>query len=249
LKEPEFGRPTDPFARHGELRGRTTDVTGATFYRAFNVETLVAEVPDSRWVLDLLHTDEQRESSRIQALAGHEGNDLWVFAYGSIMWNPAMHFAEVRHASLPGYSRRFILVDNYGRRGTRKAPGIVAALDHGERCEGLLFRIAADEIETETEVLWRREMIGPGYLPSFVMAEVDGEPVRALTFLADHAAEAIRPNLTFEDQVRFVAEGAGLLGTSRDYLASSVDQLAALGIHDEDCVTLLNAVDQHLASQ
>ncbi len=240
--------PTDPFAPHAEPRDKITDATDATFYLNLTVETLCADVPDLHQVPDLLHTDEQRECSRIETLAGHDNDDLWVFAYGSLLWNPAMHFAEARRASVPGYARRFILKDSYGSRGTRETPGLMAALDCGERCEGLLFRILAEDIGTETERLWRREMICPGYLPSFVIAEADGESIRALTFLADRAAEAIRPNLSLEDQVCLVAQGAGFLGTSRDYLARTVVQLAALGIHDEDCVKLLNAVDQHLAA-
>ena len=35
-----------------------------------------------------------------------EQQDLWVFAYGSLMWNPGFHFGEVRRACLPGLLAR-----------------------------------------------------------------------------------------------------------------------------------------------
>lgn len=247
---PEIGDSglTDPFAHHPELRGKIADPAEADFFRTFDAAAFFADKPDLHWVLDLLHSDDERERIRRKALAAHEGGDLWVFAYGSLMWNPAMHFAEIRRATLPGYSRKFILFDIYGGRGTREAPGLMAALDHGERCEGLLFRVREEDIEAETEILWRREIVGPGYLPVFLTADVDGVPVRSLTFTADHSAEAIRTDLSFKDQVRLISQGSGFLGSSRDYLANIVNQFEALGIHDEECVMLLEAVDSHIAA-
>lgn len=237
----------DPFTHHPELRDKIEDPAEATFYRNFSVEAFFADKPELHWVFDLLYSVETREEIRRDALAAHTGGDLWVFGYGSLMWNPAIHFTEVRRATLSGHARRFILKDTLGGRGTREAPGLMAALDVGAHCEGLVFRIREDDIETETEVLWRRECIMPAYLPRFVTAEVEGAPVRALTFLANRAAEAIEPDLTFEEQVHLIATGAGFLGSSREYLASVVDHFAALDIHDEACVRLLTAVDKHPA--
>ena len=85
-------------------------------------------------------------------------------------------------------------------------------------------------------------------LPRFVTAEAGGEPLKALTFLADHDTEAIWPDLTFDEQVHFIAQGEGFPGTSRDYLASIVSHFAALGIEDECRATLLSAVDRRRAA-
>src|SRR5205814_5831538 len=48
---------------------------------------------------------------------------VWLFAYGSLMWNPEMPFAERRPALLRGWHRSFCL---YSRdyRGTRNAQGL-----------------------------------------------------------------------------------------------------------------------------
>lgn len=231
----------DPFGHHPELRDRIKD-PHTSYFRDFDVQQAFASQPELRWVFDLMHTAEQRDASRLPLLEAHEG-DLWVFAYGSLMWDPAFIFDEVRRAVVSDYERRFILKDVWGARGTLEAPGLMAALDKGDGCEGLVFRIARERIDTETEILWRREMVGPGYLPRFVTAQTDGETVRALTFVADYTADAMKPELTHAEQVAYCATGKGFLGTSHEYLRNIVDQFAALGVDDPHCTALLRDVE------
>lgn len=239
---------TDPFRHHPELRDRIADPAEATFYRTFNAEAFFAGKPEFEAFLEALNSDEQRDAIRADTLARHEGGDLWVFGYGSLMWNPAFHFTEVRRATLDGYARRFAVVDRLGGRGTPEAPGLMAALDRGAGCEGLVFRIAEDMIAAETEILWRRECIVPGYIPTFVTAHANGTPIRALTFLADHDADDIEPDLSFDEQVHLIATGEGFLGSSRDYLVNIVGHFEAMGIRDDGCAALLGAVDRYLAA-
>jgi cation transport protein ChaC len=237
----------DPFAHHPELRDRIAD-SETSFFRTFSVEGLIELHPHLEAFLPWVHTDEQREAIRAEALHGHEG-DLWIFAYGSLMWDPAMRFTEVRRAFAASHERRFILMDEQGGRGMPGAPGLMAALDTGDGCEGLGFRIPARDVDVETEILFRREAIGPAYIPRFVTIRIGAEEVQALTFLADHECPDIRGDITREEQVRYIATGSGFLGTSHDYLASIVDHLTHLGIADEHCTDLLRAVEAHLAAQ
>lgn len=238
--------PDDPFVHHPELRDRITDAD-SSFFRTFDVEDLLRTYPDLEEFRDWVFTDTQREAIRAAALADHAG-DLWVFAYGSLMWDPALRFAEVRHAHVAGHARQFILFDDKGGRGTKEAPGLMAGLDTGDGCDGLAFRIPAAEVDTETEILFRRELVGPGYIPAFVSARIGETEEPALTFLADHASPDIRAGISREDQVRYIATGAGLLGTSRDYLANIVGHFALLGIEDAHCEDLLRDVDAVLAA-
>lgn len=240
--------PADAFAHHPELRGKIKDPL-TSYFRDFSVEALVQQHPELEDFRDWVLTDAVREANRRQCLSEHRQKDLWVFAYGSLMWDPAFAFVEVRHVFAEGVERRFILVDDRGGRGTKRTPGLMAALDTGEGCEGLAFRIAEPLVEAETERLWRREMIGPGYLPGFVTVRIDDQPTKALTFLADHSVTEICTGLSHDDQVRHIALGAGFLGTSRDYLANIVAQFAALDIVDEHCSTLLQEVDDFRGSQ
>lgn len=239
-------RRVDPFIHHPELRDMIADPL-TSFFRSFSVDRIVAENPELEDFRLWVHTDETREAIRAEALAGHSG-DLWVFAYGSLMWDPALRFAEVRRAHAPDHERRFILREDKGGRGTAEAPGLMAALDEGAGCDGLVFRIEAGDVETETEILFRREMLAPGYLAVFVPVQIGEEAVRALAFLADHGAPEICGDISWQDQVRMIATGAGMLGTSRDYLANIVRHFDHLGIEDAECTALLREADAWIAA-
>jgi cation transport protein ChaC len=234
----------DPFAAHPELRPLIRDARQSALRRlgdAADVDHASSQLSGPK-----RRSLEEREVSRRDTLAEHAG-DLWVFAYGSLMWDPAMEFAEVRRAWLPGHSRRFILCDIHGARGTREAPGLMAALDRGNGCHGLAFRIPDGSVERESRNLWAREMTLPSYVPRLLPADLGDERVEALVFLADHGAEMIRNDLTRDQQVRFAATGTGFLGSSREYLETIARQFAALGIEDPDVNALLAEVRAFLS--
>ncbi|MCC1491483.1 gamma-glutamylcyclotransferase [Cognatishimia sp. F0-27] len=209
---------------------------------------MIAQFPQLEEHRDWAFSDAKREALRAEALDGHSG-DLWVFGYGSLMWDPALRFTTVRRAHLRDHARRMILVDWRGARGTADAPGLMAALDHGPGCHGLVFRIAEADVDRETEILFRREMIAPGYHARFVTVDIDEAPARALAFVADHTVDDIKPELSRAEQIRYIAHGAGFLGTSRDYLLNIVEHFETLGIHDPECSELLGAVDAYLETQ
>jgi len=239
---------SDPFCHHPELRHRIVDPLSSHF-RTFRIEDRLAEmqaqgVPTGWW-----YSDEEREAMRARALEGHRDSDLWVFGYGSLMWDPGLCFEEVRRARVPDYARRFILKTSHGGRGSPQAPGLMAALDKGDGCEGLAFRIDRANIEAETEILWRRERIGPAYLPAFIEAIADDRTVTVLAFIADHSAPSIDPGLTRAEQIHLLATGTGFLGTSLEYLTRIAHQFAALGIEDEDVSALLRDTQAYIRSR
>ncbi len=181
--------------------------------------------------------DAEREAIRRQTLEGWEGHDVWIFAYGSLMWDPAFYFAEARVARAPGYERRFCLKMTIGR-GSPSAPGLMAALDIGEACEGLVFRIASHNVEKETEIIFRREMISFGYAPTFIPIETDDGPIEALTFVADHACERYARDIDREESARMIAQADGINGTNIEYLENLAAQLETLGLDDPAVVDL-----------
>src|SRR5262249_60894331 len=109
---------------------------------------------------------EDREATRTTALAGRLNDDLWVFAYGSLMWDPALHIVEIRRATLQGFHRRFCLKAEIGR-GSKESPALMAALDVGGECQGLAYRNPAEAVNRETEFLWVRGLTGEACLPTF----------------------------------------------------------------------------------
>ena len=238
----------DPFSYHPELRNEIADPL-KSYYRTFSIAELKAKSKELGLSLNWWYSDQEREAMRAQTLAAHRGNDLWIFGYGSLMWDPGFRFAEVRRAYVPDYSRRFILKDIYGGRGTVDAPGLMAALDRGSGCDGLVFRVLREHVEEETEILWRREKVGPAYTATFVEAVVAEEPVTALAFVADHDAELIDPNLTRDEQIHFLATGVGFFGPSIDYLKNIAKKFTALGIHDEEVTSLLCETEAYIGSR
>lgn len=236
---------SDPFKHHPELRDRISDPE-TSFFRNFSIENVIKIHPQLETIRPHAISDEKREAIRLKALDGHTG-DLWVFAYGSLMWDPAFHFEEVRRVYAEGVARRFILVDDRGGRGTKDAPGLMAALDQGDGCEGLAYRIAAHKVAAETDNLFRREMIFPGYSPVRLTVAAEDTTLSALTFLADHSADEMRPDITRTDQIRMIATGQGILGTSLGYLSNVVTQLGHLDIDDTACSELLHGVEAYMA--
>lgn len=235
----------DPFHHHPELRGKITDPM-ESFFRTFRVESVLEQHPEMAWISAHLYSDDEREQSRLAALKDHRDEDLWVFAYGSLMWDPALQFSEVRRARLPDYARRFILKDTFGGRGNRESPGLMAALDPGDGCDGLMFRIARERIDVETDILWRREMVAPTYNPAFVTAVTDDQSHTVLTFTADHGADQVCGDISRDEQINYLINGRGILGTSLEYLENIVAQFDVLGITDTMCLQLLaETLDRH----
>ena len=61
------------------------------------IEQIVADARKAGY--DFFLSAEEREASLKQALARYApGEEAWIFAYGSLMWNPALEFAEPRPA-------------------------------------------------------------------------------------------------------------------------------------------------------
>lgn len=234
----------DPFAHHPCLRDRIKPADQSVFrrFRPADLDAMMAELGQPA---DWRYTDDEREARRRALLGPRLGGDLWVFAYGSLMWDPAFLFAEVRVGHTPAHERRFCLLDTFGARGQPDAPGLQAALVPGAGCTGLVFRISAGMADAESEVVWRREGIADTYIPVFLPVATDQGTVEALAFVANPAGKGIALDLTRAQQVQYLATGQGRFGTSRAYLENVAAQFAALGITDAEVSALLEDVRHH----
>jgi glutathione-specific gamma-glutamylcyclotransferase len=187
---------------------------------------------DAGYPPDWRRPHEEREATRTRSLYGRWHADLWVFGYGSLMWDPAIRVQEIRMATVTGYHRRFCLLARIGR-GSPETPALIAALDHGGECHGLAFRIGRDDVEAETEILWMREMIANAYVPVFTPVDTPQGQVEALAFVINHECGRYAPDLGLDETARIIATGHGILGANREYLYNLVDQLEVLGITDD----------------
>ena len=211
---------------------------------------LARAVPDLR-----LLTDDERAAS-LQAvlearppgpgMAPEDG--VWVFAYGSLIWNPAIHFAERRAARVPGWHRAFCLSVKAGR-GTPANPGLMLGLQPGGACEGAAFRIAPEGVAQELALLWRREMVADGYTPVWVPLEHGGATfAHAIAFTINPAGPSYCGDLAEAEVVRRLATAQGGLGTAAEYLFRTRDGLRLLGIADTLVERLAELVETHQRS-
>lgn len=191
-------------------------------------------------------TDEAREATRSALLAGCS-TDLWVFAYGSLMWDPAIHIVEIRTATLHGFHRSFCLKSRIGR-GSAENPALMAALDRGGICSGLAYRIPHEHVDRETEILWMREMVAGSYVPILVPIETPQGRVEALTFEINRQSDRY-VQLDLDETARLIATGRGFRGTSREYLDNVAERLELLGLADPAIDDLCCRVRQVLEAQ
>ena len=177
-------------------------------------------------------SEEARAASLRETMAAvAPGSDVWVFGYGSLMWNPLIRVVESRTARADGFNRHFCLTQKVGR-GTPDKPGLMLALDEGGSCTGVVHRVAAADVESELALLWQREMMSGAYCPNWIDTAAGGEIVRAVTFVVDRRHDRYEGVLPAETVARRIAAAEGVLGTNRDYLYRTAEHLTQLGIAD-----------------
>ena len=206
-------------------------------YERMAVEAGIADV----------RTNAERHAMRRAFLRDHAaGDDLWVFAYGSLTWNPTFHFVERRRGRIHGYHRSFCLWSHVGR-GTHDNPGLMLGLDRGGACAGALFRIAAADVEHESALLWAREMMMPVYRARWLAARTEAGPVRAIGFVVDRSSAHYAGRVPTERLVAAMATASGKLGSSFDYLRALTDELDTMGIRDRALGELRARIEARLA--
>ena len=160
-----------------------------------------------------------------------QGGEVWVFAYGSLMWDPGFAYLEAAPALLRGYHRAFCIY-SFVYRGTEARPGLVLGLDRGGACRGMAYRIAAAKRAGVLDYLDAREKVTEVYVRLTVPITVGGLKVKAETYLADREHYQYAGKQTLKDAAALIAQGTGVGGSNRDYLESTVNHLDALGITD-----------------
>lgn len=176
-------------------------------------------------------------AARYPGAGGNEAEDLYVFAYGSLIWRPGFDFAARHPALLRGFHRRFCLW-SHRYRGTPERPGLVLGLDRGGACRGVAFRVAARDASEVLRYLDARELPDGAEivyhrrnLPVRLL-DGGGGSVRAVTYVANRACRlycaALSPGLA----ARAIAGAIGQMGPNREYLRHTIEHLAEMGVRD-----------------
>jgi len=177
-------------------------------------------------------SDADLERSLTGMLRARPDGAIWVFAYGSLMWNPLLAFDEQRTARLDGWHRSFC-VRSISGRGSPERPGRVLALEPGGQVQGVALRLNDDQAASELRLLWTREMGSGDYHPIWAPVALDGgREVAAIVFIVNPEQPLYEPDATVATVARIVADAAGVFGPNADYIRALDAALADRGLRD-----------------
>jgi glutathione-specific gamma-glutamylcyclotransferase len=176
--------------------------------------------------------------------AGRPDGPLWVFAFGSLMWNPCFEYDRADVAVLPGWERKFHIWTTVAR-GTPERPGLGLCLEKGnEGCKGIVYQLRAENEDQDWAALWYREMSSGIYQTLWTDVETENSGrVKALAFVVDRDHRQYAGPLPAEMMAEIMAGASGRYGRCRDYLAGTVEEMGKLGVSDPDLLHLLKLVD------
>lgn len=170
----------------------------------------------------------ERNAAEILTWLGPSG-DVWVFAAGSLIWNPRMEVAERRPAHVTGWRRAFCLTDRR-YRGCPSTPGLMMSLDRGGACSGVAIRMdPGEDAHAALVSLLQKE---PPVPPERVTAETEAGPVQAILFAADPGFPLYHPEPEIDELADILASAVGHIGTMAEYLLNTVTELELAGVHD-----------------
>jgi cation transport protein ChaC len=181
----------------------------------------------------LLCSRETIEQSLAETLGSRPPGELWVFAYGSLMWNPLLNFEDRQVAQLCGWHRSFCL-EMVAGRGSLESPGRMLAIEPGGLTAGVALKLEEDQFAEELRVLWTREMLTGAYKPLWTTVLLaDGRNVPAITFAADERRVQYKPDSRVTTIAPLIAKAEGAFGTNRDYVSSLAQSLKDARISDK----------------
>lgn len=179
------------------------------------------------------------DSSHYSQLPLRRG-DLWIFGYGSLMWDPGFPYIQWAPALVYGYHRALCIASNRWR-GTPARPGLVLGLDRGGACHGIAFLVARTDVGPALEALWAREMRRSVYRPRLLCARLPTKQVQALAFIADPTHASYAGHLSIEQTAERIANCRGARGPNLEYLIRTVEHLSELGVRDHNLLRVLAA--------
>tara|TARA_B110000503_G_C7101813_1_gene394123 strand:+ start:24 stop:704 length:681 start_codon:yes stop_codon:yes gene_type:complete len=201
-------------------------------------DSLKSSIPPDIQVMDQIERNESVSSILFKAPNPLE---IWVFAFGSLIWNPAFKFLEKRLVRIYGYHRKFCLWSKFGR-GSLEHPGLMLSLQRGGCCTGVAYRLKPGTENIELDLIWRREMYTHAYRPTWIVAKSKDFSIPVITFTANLNHDRYAPNLNENEIVHFLATGSGPMGRCSDYLFETVNHLEKLGIRDRSLYRLSKLV-------
>ena len=190
-------------------------------------------------------TEDSYYQRTAQAILDQLGPDepLWIFAIGSLIWNPRFPEVERRAAHVRGWRRSFCLGPSLRNRGSPERPGMMLALEAGGECWGVAMRMRhEDRAETLPELL-KKEPPNP---PGWVDAETEQGPIRCIAFHMEPTFPRYCAEPEIDELADILAHAVGKKGRMADYLLLTAMELERHGIHDDHIWRLQEMVAERL---
>ncbi|MQY46719.1 gamma-glutamylcyclotransferase [Rhizobiales bacterium RZME27] len=216
----------------------TTDLVERT------IRVVEDEGPEPNWTpISSRQLDELVSS--VEQGGGDE--EIWVFAYGSLMWNPGFDVSASEEAVAHGWHRAFSLrIERL--RATSDAPGLMLALRPGGSCTGLILKLPCATKKQDLRTLLAREIRYSEVcdMVRWVTVRTATGTRRALTFWASTKQSQLTEKISLDDAAVLIAQACGPAGSCAEYLHRTVSDLVDRNIHDRNLWQLQEMVASKL---
>ena len=170
------------------------------------------------------------------------GEDIYIFGYGSLLWNPTINYETQHLAKIYGFHRSFCMKTHLGR-GSFKNPGLMLGLDKGGSCRGLAYKLNKNDAIKNIDILFKREMVTGAYKPKLLKTKLDNnEIVFSLAFTVDKKHKNYFNEKNTFIKANMISEANGFLGSCREYFEYTLESLQELNIIDKE----MRAIALHL---
>jgi cation transport protein ChaC len=156
--------------------------------------------------------------------------EMWLFAFGSLIWNMRFTHDAERPGVVRGWHRDFCLGPDTRFRGNPAAPGYTLSLDRGGQCKGMVYRLPRENLAANIEGLLRKE---PPFPPRWLTVVTPEGPVRAFAFTHPGKAIGYAGHLSDEAVADALARAVGMVGSMAHYVYMTAQHLEQLGLCDD----------------
>lgn len=156
--------------------------------------------------------------------------DMWLFAFGSLLWNKRFTSVEERPGLVRGWHRDFCLGPDTRFRGNPDAPGYMLSLDRGGQCKGMVYRLPREGLFANVEGLLRKE---PPFPPRWLTVATASGTVRAISLVHPGRGTDYAGHLADEVVADALARAVGTMGSMAQYVYLTALHLEQLGLCDD----------------
>jgi glutathione-specific gamma-glutamylcyclotransferase len=190
------------------------------------------------WTTDRI----QRSLDETMKAKPAQAGDVWIFAYGSLIWNPMVNFEQRLAATLHGWHRSFCLGIEAGR-ASPQTPGRMLALECGGQTHGVALKLSPSTMSEELRLVWIREMVLGSYKPAWLPITFDDRTeAYAIAFVADTDSTQYTVDSCISTIAPLVANAVGKFGSNADYLFELEAALDECGLQDAYIAALAGEV-------